>query len=250
MLFDLQAAGRRRFVKVVYVFLAVLIGGGLVLFGVGGSGFGLLNADQNSGNGGSGGSLDSQAKTAEKNASVVIVVDSKGKPTGVKRTPDQQAAQWAAAAKLRFQAASAGFDTANGQYTLQGKQELAQASTDWQRYLALVTKTPDLTLAQLMAQAYGPGGLNDGKSAVQAWQVVVTARPTGPNYSQLAIASYLAGENSIGDQAAAKALALSPASTRGTLKNQFISAKAQYKLAKASAKKQASQGSAGSALGG
>ena len=34
MLFDLRASGRRRVVKVVYVFLAVLIGGGLVLFGV------------------------------------------------------------------------------------------------------------------------------------------------------------------------------------------------------------------------
>src|ERR687890_339893 len=36
MLFDLRGAGRRTTVKVVYLTLAVLMGGGLVLFGIGG----------------------------------------------------------------------------------------------------------------------------------------------------------------------------------------------------------------------
>ena len=41
MLFDLRSPRRRRVIKVVYVFLAVLIGGGLIFFGVGnGSNFG------------------------------------------------------------------------------------------------------------------------------------------------------------------------------------------------------------------
>ena len=46
MLFDLRSRGRRRTVQGVYLGLAVLIGGGLVLFGVGaGNGLGgLLNA--------------------------------------------------------------------------------------------------------------------------------------------------------------------------------------------------------------
>jgi hypothetical protein len=46
MLFDLRSRGRRRTVQAVYLGLAILIGGGLVLFGVGtGSGNGgLLNA--------------------------------------------------------------------------------------------------------------------------------------------------------------------------------------------------------------
>ena len=46
MLFDLRSRGRRRTVQVVYLGLALLMGGGLVLFGVGtGSGNGgLLNA--------------------------------------------------------------------------------------------------------------------------------------------------------------------------------------------------------------
>src|SRR5918997_620937 len=36
MLFDLRGTGRRRTVKVVYITLAFLMGGGLVLFGIGG----------------------------------------------------------------------------------------------------------------------------------------------------------------------------------------------------------------------
>ena len=36
MLFDLRGPGRRRLVKIVYVTLALLMGGGLVLFGIGG----------------------------------------------------------------------------------------------------------------------------------------------------------------------------------------------------------------------
>jgi len=36
MLFDLRGAGRRRTVKVVYITLAFLMGGGLVLFVIGG----------------------------------------------------------------------------------------------------------------------------------------------------------------------------------------------------------------------
>jgi hypothetical protein len=46
MLFDLRSRGRRRTVQAVYLTLAILMGGGLVLFGVGaGNGIGgLLNA--------------------------------------------------------------------------------------------------------------------------------------------------------------------------------------------------------------
>ena len=38
MLFDLRGSGRRRIVKIVYITLAFLMGGGLVLFGIGGGG--------------------------------------------------------------------------------------------------------------------------------------------------------------------------------------------------------------------
>src|ERR1700755_1242727 len=45
MLFDLRGRGRRRAVQAIYLSLAVLMGGGLVLFGVGGAtSGGLLDA--------------------------------------------------------------------------------------------------------------------------------------------------------------------------------------------------------------
>ena len=67
MLFDLRSRGRRRTVQAVYLGLAVLMGGGLVLFGVGaGNGFGgILNAFTG---GGSSGAQTQVVSQAEKNA--------------------------------------------------------------------------------------------------------------------------------------------------------------------------------------
>ena len=55
MLFDLRGSGRRRVVKIVYITLAFLMGGGLVLFGIGGGGAlpgGLVDAITEGGGGG------------------------------------------------------------------------------------------------------------------------------------------------------------------------------------------------------
>src|SRR5438105_12465875 len=67
MLFDLRSRGRRRTVQAVYLGLAILMGGGLVLFGVGaGNGLGgLLNAFTGNGSGSNQGAVVSaQEKTA------------------------------------------------------------------------------------------------------------------------------------------------------------------------------------------
>src|SRR6185312_11259188 len=110
MLFDLRSRGRRRTVQVVYLGLAILIGGGLVLFGVGtGSGNGgLLNAF-----GGGSSNQSTQFSTAEKNAL---------KQT--KKDPSNPAA-WAALETARFQnASSSGFNSNTATYTTAGKKEL------------------------------------------------------------------------------------------------------------------------------
>ena len=53
MLFDLRGRGRRRTVQVIYLSLAILMGGGLVLFGIGGgTNGGLFDAIGGSGSGG------------------------------------------------------------------------------------------------------------------------------------------------------------------------------------------------------
>src|SRR5918999_4138686 len=95
MLFDLRGAGRRTTVKVVYLTLAVLMGGGLVLFGIGGdvSG-GLVDAITDRGSTGAVGTdaFRDRARDAERRA---------------RANPDDPAA-WAAVARARFQLASVG----------------------------------------------------------------------------------------------------------------------------------------------
>src|SRR5918997_6479464 len=94
MLFDLRGAGRRRTVKVVYITLAFLMGGGLVLFGIGGdvSG-GLVDAITERGSGDDG---SDRFRDQEKAA----LARTKANP--------QDAPAWAAFARARFQLAGLG----------------------------------------------------------------------------------------------------------------------------------------------
>src|SRR4051812_50141901 len=67
MLFDLRGKGRRRTVQVIYLGLAILMGGGLVLFGIGGTTSGGL-FDAINGNGGSGGGTSDATAAIERTA--------------------------------------------------------------------------------------------------------------------------------------------------------------------------------------
>src|SRR5690349_15911847 len=107
MLFDLRGRGRRRTVKVVYILLAVLMGGGLVLFGIGGGGAmsgGLVDAITGSSGG------DTGAKRFDQRERAALVLTQQ-KP--------QDAAAWAALARARVQTAGVGnnFDPNTATYT-------------------------------------------------------------------------------------------------------------------------------------
>src|SRR5919202_1963526 len=94
MLFDLRGRGLRRAVKVIYLGLAILMGGGLVLFGIGGAtSGGLIDAIQ--GNSGSTNANDVFEKRVEQ-------LDKR-----VQANPSDERA-WAQLAGLRFQAATRG----------------------------------------------------------------------------------------------------------------------------------------------
>ncbi len=212
MLFDLRGRGRRRTVQAIYLALALLMGIGLVGFGIGG-GFGsggLFNAVTNSGGGG--GSFSDKVSQDRK----VIA-----------RNPTNAAA-WATLTHDLFANAGSGgnYDQVNGQFTAQGRKVLAQAKDSWNRYLAL-NSNPDATLANLMVQAFaGPGGLNDPASAVRALQIVIASRPpTQALYENLAVLSYQSGNQREGDLAAAKAVSLAPASQRSTLQAELAQVK-------------------------
>ncbi len=214
MLFDLRGSGRRRTVKVVYITLAFLMGGGLVLFGIGGGGGisgGLVDAIT-----GTTGGSDTSAKRFTKQEAAALAQ--------TRANPKNQAA-WAALARARFQLAGAGanFDAAKGSFTNKGIAELQSAGDAWERYLALNPKNPDDRVASLMVQAFG--ALNKPDKAAEAQEVITEARPTAATFTQLAVFAYEAGQTRKGDLARNKALELTPKDMREALKGQLDQAK-------------------------
>jgi hypothetical protein len=210
MLFDLRGRHRRRAVKVIYIGLALLIGGGLVLFGVGtggGGGGGLLNAASE--NGGSGGtSFANQIKKYEKT---------------LQKQPHNVAAwEKLTLAQLHEAGGEAYVSPTTGAPTAKGKELFSKASRSWEGYLAQNPPKPSPELAKLMVRVYGVEGLNQPAAAVQVLQLVVAAEPNSASfYSQLAEFAYKAKNVRVGDLAAAKAVSLAPAARRATLKKEF-----------------------------
>jgi hypothetical protein len=207
MLFDLRGRGRRRTVQGIYLTLAILMGGGLVLFGVGsGNGIGGL-FDAFKSNGGSAKSVvSSQEKAAERTV----------------RLHPNDAAAWANLAEIRFTTAKQNYDPNAGQFTTAGLKELRAAATAWNRYLALNPKRPDPNVARVMVQAYLPGGLNDLVQAASAQEIVAGADPKiAANWEQLAVIAGAAGQPRKSALAAQKAQLLLPGSQWTTVKQQI-----------------------------
>jgi hypothetical protein len=214
MLFDLRGSGRRRTVKIVYIALAFLMGGGLVLFGIGGGG-GISGGLVDAITGTTGGGDTGGARFRKQEAAALAKT----------RVNPKDAPAWAALARARFQLAGAGanFDASKGTFTSKGVAELQSAGDAWERYLALNPKNPDDRVASLMVQAYG--ALNKPDKAAEAQEVITEARPTAATFTQLAVFAYQAGETRKGDLAKNKALELTPKDMREALKGQLESAK-------------------------
>jgi hypothetical protein len=215
VLFDLRSSGRRRTIKVIYVTLAFLMGGGLIFFGIGGGT--ALNGglfDAFSGNSG-GGSVDDRFKKQE----TALVAKIRANP--------EDAAAYAQLARVRFQLAGSGdqYDPNSNQYTSAGKAELRQAVAAWQKHLTLAGEKADSRVATSMVNAYI--ALNDTKNAVAAQEVVAEDRNTPGQYSTLALLAYQAGQTRKGDLAKDKAVELTPKDQRATVKAQLEQAKQQ-----------------------
>src|SRR3954447_7681685 len=214
MLFDLRGSGRRRTVKIVYITLAFLMGGGLVLFGIGGGG-GISGGLVDAITGTSGGSDTSSDRFRKQEAAALART----------RTNPHDAPAWAALARARFQLAGAGanFDAEKSSFTKKGVAELQSAGDAWDRYLALNPKKPDDRVASLMVQAFG--ALNKPDKAAEAQEVITNARPTASTFTQLAVFAYQAGQTRKGDLAKNKALELTDPDMRAALKGQLDQAK-------------------------
>ena len=198
MLFDLRGRGRRRTVQAIYLSLAILMGGGLVLFGIG--------SDQQ------GGIVDAVVGDGSGGGSATETIDKRIEAQLAKtRANPRNATAWAEVARLRYQRAGIDGLSADDQtYTAKGKARLQLSSDAWERYLALEPKAPDARVAKLMVQVYAETGINQPAKAVRAMQIVTQAEdpPSSNLYAQLAVLAYGANETRTGDLAADRAVDL------------------------------------------
>jgi tetratricopeptide (TPR) repeat protein len=217
MLFDLRGRGRRRTVQVIYASLAILMGGGLVLFGIGGAtSGGLIDA------------IQGKSSSSSGNNAFQKRVDALQKQT---QANPNNARAWAQLAGLHFQLAGSGsnYDQATQVYTDKGKAELRRASNAWQRHLALAGDKPDTTVANQMVQAYGISGLRNYPEAVKALEFVIDATPnaTFQQYAQLAVLAHGAKQTRKEKLSADKAAELAPKGQAKTVRDQIKAAEQQ-----------------------
>src|SRR3954469_16542835 len=116
MLFDLRGRGRKNTVRVIYILLAFLMGGGLILFGIGGAtNGGLVDAITGSGNGGSSGA--DRYKKLIQTAGVKIQANPR----------DRKAYEELITARVQL-AGFQGYDDSTDTYDADGKKILQQAA--------------------------------------------------------------------------------------------------------------------------
>jgi hypothetical protein len=227
MLFDLKGK-RRRTVQITYVALAFLMAVGLIGAGVGsGTSGGLFDLFS----GGSGGStanktIDKRIKNAER---------------ALRLNPKDQVAL-TSLVRSHYTLASATTDQRTGQFDADGKKELVQAGTAWQRYVATNPKKPDASLASLMVVAYSSVGLNQPSNAAGAAEIVASDRNDAQAWLQLVQYATLAHQTRKADLAGQQALKHAP-------KNQRKLVKQTLAQIKASAASSAAGGAGGGASG-
>jgi hypothetical protein len=212
MLFDLKGK-RRRAVQVTYLGLAILIGLGLIGFGVGSSVNGGLSDIFSGGGGGS----NTANKTLQKQ------IDAANRRLAL--NPRDTAALRTLILR-HYQIAGSTENTQTNTFTSAGKQELRKASAAWDRYVALVPK-PDPALASAMLQAYDTTALNVPVKAMKAAEILAAAQPSVQAYERIIGYATLAHDTRTADLATSKALDLTPAGQRATVKKQITQLKAQ-----------------------
>ena len=219
MLFDLRSRGRRRTVQAVYLGLAIILGGGLVLFGVGaGNGLGgLLNAFTGQGST----SGQSQAVSQQEKAAIKAT-----------QANPNSADAWAGLVQARWSTArssSADVNANTGQFTDAGKKELTALGQAYERYRALV-KQPDPNIAILAARGYQY--LGNYQASTSAWEEISAANPNQATaFECLAANAYAAGQTRKGDLASAKAVSLVPKAQRTLLQSKLKQAKTNPQVA-------------------
>jgi hypothetical protein len=205
MLFDLRGR-RRRVVQATYLMLALLLGGGLVLFGIGGdvSG-GLVDAFKGGGGGSSTDSaledrVDNQEQRLAENPRNVAVLQSLVR-------------DYYSLATSQRESGTIGFPD-------DAKDDLRKAGVYWQRYTQTVTGEPSAETARYALQVYDVSALNKPKEAQKAASILAQDANDAASYLRLVSYAALAGDTRTADLAAKKAVDLAPKDQRKQVKQQ------------------------------
>lgn len=231
MLFDLQSPRRRGVIKVVYATLAILLGGGLIFFGIGSDATGGLSDIFTGGGSDPEDQFEDQIEDAEQRA---------------QENPNDPNAQ-AELVQLHYQAGNAQLEvdseTGQQQFTSEAQESYTKAANAWDRYVKLAGGKPDSSTALLAVQAFSAlanGALTsaaqgDGQEALNAADDALTYF-TSAGEAQRAIADesgnandfasvaqflYFGGDFPGAEQATQEALAAAKGGQRSQLQKQL-----------------------------
>jgi hypothetical protein len=200
MLFDLRGH-RRRTVQVTYVILAVLMGGGLVLFGIGGSSGGIVDAITGNSSSG-GGNVNEQLQKQIDNQKKRLAASPNSAPV------------LAALVRLNYQAAVSQQPSGSSAFPEDAKDELRAAAAYWERYVEATNGEPSADLARFAYTIYGSGGLNQPDKAKEAVRAIAAQRNDSQSYLLLVQTATAAGDKRTAQLAAQKAVDLAPKAQR------------------------------------
>ena len=202
MLFDLRGR-RRRAVQVTYLMLALLMGGGLVLFGVGGDVSGGL-VDAFKGGGGSSGDsalndqIEKQEKRLQANPRNEVVLQALVRNYYAKATQTRESG------------------TA---FPPEAKDDLRKAGAYWTRYASVADK-PNPATAGFALQIYDASALNKPKEAQKAASILAEAGNDTASYLRLVSYAARAGDTRTADLAGQKAVDLAPKAQKKLVEKQ------------------------------
>jgi hypothetical protein len=236
MLFDLRSPGRRNVIRVVYALLAVLMGGGLIFFGIGGNvSGGLFDAFDSGGGGSASDAFEDEINDAEDR---------------LQQNP-QDPATLAELVQLYYQAGSNEIevDQESGTQSLteEGQEQLQKGADAWDRYLTLTSKSgaqpatgvsslavqtfsvlADTSFSNALSASSGTEALDDANDAVTSWadaaeaqRILADAQPAGQAYATLAFFLYRSGDIEGGDQAAGQASGQAKPNERAAIEQQL-----------------------------
>jgi hypothetical protein len=202
MLFDLRGR-RRRVVQVTYLTLALLLGGGLVLFGVGGDVSGGRLVAFKGGGGSSGDSalqdrIDKQEERLQKSPGNEVLLQSLVRDYYSKATQTRES---------------------GAAFPPDAKDDLRKAGAYWNRYADEAEK-PNPATAGYALQIYGVGALNKPKEAEQAAQILAQAQNDTASYLRLVAYAARAGDTRTADLATQKAVDLAPKAQKKLVEKQ------------------------------